>query len=213
MPTTAKGIWTPDNTDDYDLVVDWAANANSVDAAISTYGNALKGTAAQRTAFTTTATNGMLWQDTDGIRMIWRKDGAVWVPAVWQWSGTTAQMNAFTAPTNGFRWQNTSDNLTYVRQGSSWVLPYPRQAAGVAASVGTSFVTVSLPSNRFSEPPVVVAQMVSGAGANLGSSTMVTGVTSTSFQVRLSPNTSGGNPVAAPVHWTATQMTPSSAAG
>ena len=82
--------------------------------------NAYKGTAAQRTAFLSTAVNGMLWQDTDGIKMIWRKDGAVWVPAVWRWSGTTAQMTAFTQAPNGFEWFNTTDNSEYVRLGGVW---------------------------------------------------------------------------------------------
>lgn len=84
--------------------------------------NAHKGTAAQRAAFLSTAVNGMLWQDTDGIKMIWRKDGAAWAPAVWRWSGTTAQMNSFGANApDGFEWFNTTTNTTHTRLGGSWV--------------------------------------------------------------------------------------------
>ena len=35
MPTTPLGIWTPGDGDDWDLTVDWAANAISIDEAIS----------------------------------------------------------------------------------------------------------------------------------------------------------------------------------
>ena len=127
MPTTARGIWTPSDTDAVDFTTHLATMAGTIDTAITnglnTVGagaNAYKGTAAQRTAFTSTAVNGMLWQDTDSIKMIWRKDGAAWVPAVWRWSGTTAQMNAFAAP-NGFEWFNTTDNSDYARIGGVWV--------------------------------------------------------------------------------------------
>lgn len=127
MPTTARGIWTPSDTDAVDFTTHLATMAGTIDTAITnglnTIGagaNAFKGTAAQRAAFLSTAVNGMLWQDTDSIKMIWRKDGAAWVPAVWRWSGTTAQMNAFAAP-NGFEWFNTTDNSDYVRLGGVWV--------------------------------------------------------------------------------------------
>lgn len=131
MPTTARGIWTPSDTDAVDFTTHLATMAGTIDTAITnglnTIGagaNAFKGTAAQRTAFLSTAVNGMLWQDTDSIKMIWRKDGAAWVPAVWRWSGTTAQMNAFTQAPNGFEWFNTTDNRDYVRLGGSWVADF-----------------------------------------------------------------------------------------
>ena len=34
MPTTPKGIWSPDDGDDWDLTIDLAAMAISTDAAI-----------------------------------------------------------------------------------------------------------------------------------------------------------------------------------
>lgn len=96
--------------------------AGTIDNALDLYGNALRGTASQRAAFLSTAADGMLWQDTDGIRMIWRKDGALWVPAVWRWRGTTAQMNSFGANApDGFEWFSTTDNSEYVRVGGAWL--------------------------------------------------------------------------------------------
>lgn len=112
--------------------------AGTIDNALDLYGNALRGTASQRAAFLSTAVDGMLWQDTDGIRMIWRKDGALWVPAVWRWRGTTAQMNSFGANApDGFEWFNTTDNSEYVRLGGVWVggkIPISL-ASGVTATV------------------------------------------------------------------------------
>lgn len=96
--------------------------AGTIDSALNLYGNALRGTASQRAAFLSTAADGMLWQDTDGIRMIWRKDGALWVPAVMRWRGTTAQMNSFGANApDGFEWFSTTDNSDHVRLGGAWV--------------------------------------------------------------------------------------------
>lgn len=128
MPLTSNwNIWTPDDADNYDFIVDSAATAQTVDdalTAVASSANAFKGTVAQRTAFTSTAVDGMLWQDTDDIKMIWRKDGSAWAPAVWRWSGTTTQMNSFAAP-NGFEWFNTTDNSDYVRLGGAWVVSKP----------------------------------------------------------------------------------------
>lgn len=121
MPTTARGIWTPSDTDAVDFTTDLATMAGTIDNALDLYGNALRGTASQRAAFLSTAVDGMLWQDTDGIRMIWRKDGALWVPAVWRWRGTTAQMNSFGANApDGFEWFSTTDNSDYVRLAGAW---------------------------------------------------------------------------------------------
>lgn len=125
MPLTSNwNIWTPDDADNYDFIVDSAATAQTVDDALSDVAlsaNAFKGTVAERTAFTSTAVDGMLWQDTDDIKMIWRKDGAAWVPAVWRWSGTTAQMNSFGANApDGFEWFSTTDNVEYIRLGGAW---------------------------------------------------------------------------------------------
>ncbi len=120
--TSPDNLRTPNPGDPYNLVADLATLASDTQVALNKrVSNLLTGTAAQRVAATGTATAGMLWQDTDGIKMIWRKDGASWVPAVWRWSGTTAQMNAFAAP-NGFVWVDTSNNGAYLRTGGSWVL-------------------------------------------------------------------------------------------
>lgn len=117
--TSPDNIRTPNAGDQYALVQDLGVMADSIQSALTKRANTFQGTAAQRTAFTSTATNGMLWQDTDGIKMIWRKDGSSWAPAVWRWSGTATQMNSFAAP-DGFKWYSTTDNSEYVRLGGVW---------------------------------------------------------------------------------------------
>lgn len=116
---------TPALTDAYNLVGDLATFSSAVDGALTEVGNVFKGTASERIAFASIAVDGMLWQDTDGIKMIWRRDSTVagnWTPAVTRWTGTTAQMNAFTQAPNGFAWFNSTDNSEYVRLGGAWVL-------------------------------------------------------------------------------------------
>lgn len=119
--TSPDNLRTPDPGDPYNLVPDLQTLAQDVQDALTRRANVFNGTSSQRTAFTSTATNGMLWQDTNGIKMIWRKDGSAWVPAVWRWAGTTAQMNGFTQAPDGFEWYNTTDNSDYVRLGGAWV--------------------------------------------------------------------------------------------
>ena len=117
--TSPDNLRTPNPGDSYNLVPDLATLANDVQAALLTR-SARFGTAAQRADFLSTAPVGFLWQDTDGIGMLWKKSGAAWVPAVWRWSGTTAQMNAFTQAPNGFEWFNTSDSANYTRFSGVW---------------------------------------------------------------------------------------------
>lgn len=118
--TTPDNILTPDAGDQYALVQDLGLMADSVQDALTRRGNALKGTAAQRVSALASTTAGVLWQDTDGIGMIWKRGTSAWVPAVWRWAGTTAQMNAFTQAPNGFEWFDTSNNRSYTRESGVW---------------------------------------------------------------------------------------------
>lgn len=118
--TSPDNLRTPDPGDSYNLVADLATLAGDVQTALNLRDqNVLKGTAAQRAIAESTAAEGMLWVDTDGIKMIWRKGVTVWEPAVWDWTGTNTQMTGF-APPDGFKWYNTTNNTDYVRFGGSW---------------------------------------------------------------------------------------------
>ena len=191
MPTTARGIWTPSDTDAVDFTTHLATMANTIETALNSGANASKGTAAQRAAFLSTAVNGMLWQDTDSIKMIWRKDGAAWVPAVWRWSGTTAQMNAFAAP-NGFEWFNTIDNSGYVRLGGSWTMPIQRARdvlIQASAAANTSyFINVTFPV-PFPTVPTVLATF--GSNDTVGAPVVSVGnLSTTGFRLAASSSVS-----------------------
>lgn len=161
MAVTPRGIVAPNLPDPYNLVGDLNTLARTADAAIGGVANAHRGASTQRTAFTTTAVNGMLWQDTDGIKMLWRKDGTAWVPAVWRWAGTTAQMNAFTQAPNGFEWFNTSTSARNVRIGGAWH-PLRVSGAGVVPSLAAGAAVysqrVNFPQAFPSTPSLTTAQ-------------------------------------------------------
>lgn len=118
--TTPDNITTPEYGDNYDIVAVLAAMAEDVQNALNKRDNTVvRGTQAQRAAAEATTATGTVWVDTDGINMIWRKAGS-FVPAVWNWSGTQAQRNAFAAP-NGFTWFDTTQNKLFYRAGGTWV--------------------------------------------------------------------------------------------
>jgi len=145
--TSPDNLRTPNPGDPFNLVPDLATLANDVQNALNNkQSNVFKGTAAQRAAFLSTAIDGMLWQDTDGIKMIWRKDGANWVPAIWRWAGTTAQMNAFTQAPEGFEWFNTSDGLNYIRRSGAWSI-----STGMGTRVVKTSSTLTLPGGAYTD--------------------------------------------------------------
>ena len=76
--TSPDNIWTQDSTDNYDLVVDAAATAASIQAALVARANSYTGTTAQRTAFTSSAPEGTTWADTNGEKIYWIKQGSGW---------------------------------------------------------------------------------------------------------------------------------------
>lgn len=219
MPLTSNwNIWTPDDADNYDFIVDSAATAQTVDDAltdVASRANAFKGTVAERTAFTSTAVDGMLWQDTDGIKMIWRKESAAWVPAVWRWSGTTPQMNSFAAP-DGFEWHNSTDGVTYTRLSSAWSANTPgigfapfRMAAGVHSYTMTGVNgtgTIALPPGRFTQAPIVhLSTRSNSQGVQYAASSTSTNINFLWIDGAASTPTT--------VQWIAIQMGPSSATG
>ena len=76
--TSPDNIWTQDSADNYDLVIDAAATAASVQAALVTRANSYTGTTAQRTDFTSSAPEGATWADTNGEKIYWIKQGSGW---------------------------------------------------------------------------------------------------------------------------------------
>lgn len=124
--------------------------------------------------------------------------------------GTNAQRLALTAPKlrNGITWFATDTNIVWERRSSAWVPRSPVAMAAGMSAVTAAFPTISLPAGRFAQPPIVVAQLFSGAGADIGVGVMVTNVTATSFQARHTAGSGTKN-----IFWIAIQMTPTAAAG
>lgn len=126
--------------------------------------------------------------------------------------GTNAQrlaLNTAGGLRNGITWYATDTNVSWRRVSGAWVADVPfRMAAGVA-TIGVNFPTINFPAGRFTVPPIIVAQLISGAGADLASTrVMVTEVTATSFRARHTASTGTRD-----IHWHAVQMQSGSAAG
>lgn len=175
MAVTPKGIVTPDLNSPFNLVSDLNTLASTTDAAIGDYANVLKGTASARAAATSSTAAGILWQDTDGIKMIWRKDGSVWVPAVSRWVGTESQRNSFNTAPVGFEWFDTTNNRNYLRKGGQWRAEAVIASGTVSMSGGanvTRTANITFPSGTFSSIPAITTtartenpQNVVGIGA------------------------------------------------
>lgn len=88
--------------------------------------------------------------------------------------------------------------------------PYA-MASGIASPTETAYATITLPVGRFTQPPVVVAQVISTTGSVVSVPWIGANPTTTSFQVGIF--TLGGARVAGVVHWQAVQMTSTSASG
>lgn len=211
--TTPDNLRTPDPGIPYNLVADLATLASDTQEALKKRANLYVGTAAQRAAFTTAAP-GVAWKDTDGIKMLWFREGTTWVPAVWQWAGSAAQMNAFTEAPVGFTWFNTTASANFHRTSSTWIQMGPYAVAAGTASRTTNLntntgatISVPFPVGRFTQPPKVTLAATSGritAGRNA--------ITKDSFLLSVD-NWSTGPAAPFDVDWIAVQMTSSSSAG
>lgn len=76
--TSPDNIYSPDSGNQYALVQDLGAMADSVQSALATRGNSYRGTSAQRTAFTSQAPQGTLWSDTNGSQLVYVRKGTGW---------------------------------------------------------------------------------------------------------------------------------------
>lgn len=124
--------------------------------------------------------------------------------------GTNAQRLALVAPKlrNGITWFATDTNIVWEYRSSAWVPRSPVAMAAGVTPVNVAWPIITFPPGRFTVPPVVTAQLISGAGPDIGMGVMVTNVTATNFQARHTGG-SGTRDLA----WHAIQMTPTSAAG
>jgi len=162
--TSPDGLTTPNNTDAYNLVADLATLASNTQTALVARANTYKGTATNRAAFTTAAT-GVLWQDTDGSKGLYRKDSGGWAAVVVKEYGTDTERQAIT-PVFGQRWTNT-DGSKYTYKGSTagaWRRRSGRIAIANGAwddtsgTTGVREVTLSIPTTIESGETILVQQ-------------------------------------------------------
>lgn len=78
MAETLDGIVTPDGDDNYALIQDLAAMAETIQQVINQRANARSGTQLERQEFSADAPEGTLWKDTNGERILWIKHGSSW---------------------------------------------------------------------------------------------------------------------------------------
>lgn len=117
--TSPDAIFSPGGGQQWNLIPDWSQTTESIQDALIRRANTYVGTSSQR-GLLNDAPSGVLWQDTDGGKVLWRREGINWVPTVWRGAGSSSEMNSFSPP-NGFQWFNTSDSCNYIRLGGSWV--------------------------------------------------------------------------------------------
>lgn len=76
--TSPDNLFSPNPSDNYNLIADWATSMQSVQSALVKRANMYVGTSAQRTAFTT-APEGVHWQDTNGTKLEYVMQSSTWV--------------------------------------------------------------------------------------------------------------------------------------
>lgn len=77
--TSPDNLKTPDAGDQYALVQDLGALADTVQNALKRRANLMLGTVAERNAFTASAPQGIHWQDTDGTNLFeWVMRNGTW---------------------------------------------------------------------------------------------------------------------------------------
>lgn len=126
MPTTTLGVWTPDDSDDWDLTVDLAATGVSVDSAIIGAQTARRGLAAGRPAF---GQEGRTYYATD-TDILWYDTGAAWKNRT---PGILCQVVSSTGLINGtatMSWTNSVadsflDTRSFFNAGSPTILTMP----------------------------------------------------------------------------------------
>ena len=79
MPVTSRGVFYPGPDDNWDIIVDLAAMADSIGTgSIGRGSHFFTGTSAQRSSYTSSASEGDAWQDTTGEKRMWVMKSGSW---------------------------------------------------------------------------------------------------------------------------------------
>lgn len=93
MAITPRGIWTPDSGEEYDLTVDAATTASTIDNALQKAANYGVGTQAEMNAAVNDFPNGAMWFNTTNSTEYRRVSGA--------WARTVEDTGVFAVPGSG----------------------------------------------------------------------------------------------------------------
>lgn len=157
--TSPDNLKTPDSGDPYALVQDLGAFADTVQNALVKRGNSYVGTSAQRTAFTA-AVEGTHWQDTNGGKAEWVRQGGVWVTP----GGDTGWVSCpLSAGQSGSIFVRKVNGVVYFKGETSQTANYPTASSGV--------VVFTLPNSTF-QPPSYFRTLVGAYGSPTGNSTI-----------------------------------------
>lgn len=152
--TSPDNLFSPNPSDNYNLIADWATSMQSVQAALVKRGNMYVGTSTQRTAFTT-APEGVHWQDTNGSKKEYVRQANAWVEWVSPPSDGLVQLYSSTGV-----WLNGTQSATLSAPISSQktgiVLSWSGYSSGTA--VDSNWNHVFIPKSALSLP---------GAGNNM----------------------------------------------
>lgn len=135
--TSPDNLFSPNPSDNYNLIADWATSMQSVQAALVKRGNMYVGTSTQRTAFTTPP-DGVHWQDTNGTKLEYVRQDGRWY-GVSPLGGTVT----LTPPSGGGQ---VTQNLTFPTgyfRGAPLVMATPQTGAGVTVAVNVSVGSVT----------------------------------------------------------------------
>lgn len=150
MPTTPRGIWTPGDSDDWDLVTDLAAFAVSVDTAIGAVAATVPlptrylGLDAARIALAAPdLRNGIEFQTTD-TNLVWTRRSGAWFIAPGQVLGMMEQQGANQGGANVLAGSIVSTPALPVGQRVKITASFSQFNQGVA---GTSVVNVNARNN------------------------------------------------------------------
>lgn len=128
--TSPDNIKTPNAGDQYALVQDLGALADTTQAALVKRANAYTGTSAQRTAFTSTAPEGTQWTDTNGTKGTWYLRAGVWTGGDTGWVTLTP-----ISPITGTIRARTVGRVTEIRFDLGGTLPLGDAAYSTALPV------------------------------------------------------------------------------
>lgn len=131
---------------------------------------------------------------------------------IWSYAGTLQERGQLAAPKlrNGITWLNTDNGVRSDRIAGVWIDRGPFAEVRGAAAITAGTNTINFPAGKFTVAPVV---QLTGTHPNLLVVPRLGPVQPSKDSMQVQLLTVGGALVAGTIYWTATQATPTAAAG